>query len=188
MEHARFLLAADQFQHEAAIGSDCRIGPNAWCRNSGKNSVIRLNDGVICRGVLCIEKGAEHASLVVGDNVYIGDDCIISCMQRIEIGRLVMIAHGVQVFDNDSHPLDATDREQDYLTVLGRLAGPRQSILNAPIVIGERVWIGFNSAIMKGVTLGDGAVVAAMSMVTKDVPAWTLVAGNPARVIRELPH
>jgi acetyltransferase-like isoleucine patch superfamily enzyme len=126
--------------------------------------------------------------MTVGENVYIGDDCILSCMQQIEVGNLVMLAHGVQVFDNDSHPLDATSREQDYLTLVGRLPGSRQPIARAPIIIGERVWIGFNAAIMKGVTLGDGAVIAAMSVVTKDVPAWTMVAGNPARIIKELPR
>jgi acetyltransferase-like isoleucine patch superfamily enzyme len=99
-----------------------------------------------------------------------------------------MVAHGVQIFDNDSHPIDAFHREQDYLKLLGRLPGSRLSVVKAPIFIGERVWIGFNAAIMKEVTLGEGAVVAAMSVVTKDVPAWTLVAGNPARTIKELPH
>jgi acetyltransferase-like isoleucine patch superfamily enzyme len=188
LEFAKYILAADQFRREAVIGSDCMIGPNAWCRNSGINSAIRLGDGVICRGALSIEKGADNAVMTVGDNVYIGDDCILSCMQHLEIGNLTMLAHGVQIFDNDSHPIDAASREQDYLALIGRLPGPRQPIARAPIIIGERVWIGFNAAIMKGVTLGDGSVIAAMSVVTKDIPAWTMVAGNPARVIKELSH
>ena len=57
-----------------------------------------------------------------------------------------------------------------------------------PIVIEDDAWIGMNCIILKGVTVGRGAVVGAGSVVTKDVPPWTLVAGNPARVIKELPH
>lgn len=58
----------------------------------------------------------------------------------------------------------------------------------APVKISDKVWIGFNSIILKGVTIGEGAVVGAGSVVTKDVPAWTVVAGNPARIIREIPE
>jgi acetyltransferase-like isoleucine patch superfamily enzyme len=94
----------------------------------------------------------------------------------------------VQVFDNDSHPLDADLRERDYLSLIGRQPGPRQSVATAPIVIGECSWIGFNVAILKGVQIGDGAVIAAASVVTHDIPAWSMAAGNPAHVIKELPH
>jgi acetyltransferase-like isoleucine patch superfamily enzyme len=57
-----------------------------------------------------------------------------------------------------------------------------------PVIIGNSVWIGVNSTILKGVTIGEGSVVGAGSVVTKDVPPWTIVAGNPARVIREIPE
>ncbi len=58
----------------------------------------------------------------------------------------------------------------------------------APIVIADKVWLGMNVTVLKGVTIGEGSVVAAGSIVTKNVPPWTLVAGNPARIIRELPR
>lgn len=58
----------------------------------------------------------------------------------------------------------------------------------APVYIGDKVWIGFNVIILKGVDIGEGAVVAAGSVVTKNVPEWTLVGGNPAKVIRQLEH
>ncbi|MBV8923397.1 DapH/DapD/GlmU-related protein, partial [Bradyrhizobium sp.] len=58
---------------------------------------------------------------------------------------------------------------------------------HAPVVIADKVWIGFNASILKGVTIGEGAVVGACSVVTRDVPPFAVVAGNPARVIRTLP-
>lgn len=186
-ERAQAALASEAFQQAARIGVDCRIGPGAWCRNSGENGLIQIGDHVICRGLLSIERGAQNARLFIHDDVYIGDDCVISCMEHIEIGRLTLIAHGVQIFDNDSHPQDARERELDSQYMTGRASGQRNLIPSAPVRIGERVWVGFQSAILKGVTIGEGAVVAAASVVTKDVPAWTLVGGNPARVIRELP-
>lgn len=57
-----------------------------------------------------------------------------------------------------------------------------------PVKICNKVWIGFNSIILKGVTIGEGSIVGAGSVVTKDVPPWTIVAGNPARIIREIPE
>ena len=57
---------------------------------------------------------------------------------------------------------------------------------HAPIVIGDNVWIGEYSAILKGVTIGEGSIVASHSVVTKDVPPYTIVAGNPARIVKHL--
>ena len=61
-------------------------------------------------------------------------------------------------------------------------------VIKRPISIKNKAWIGFNSIILKGVTIGEGAIVGAGSVVTKDVPPYTIVAGNPARIIREIPE
>lgn len=63
-----------------------------------------------------------------------------------------------------------------------------EGVVMGPVRIEDHAWVGFNVIILKGVTIGEGAIVAAGSVVTKDVPAFTVVAGNPARVIRELPR
>ena len=178
-------LVVNSFLDHAAVGTNCRVGPRAWCANAGPKSYVRLGDSVVCRGVLrseCFHPGR----IVIDDYVYIGDDCIISCAERIEIGRLTLLAHGVQIFDNDSHPLDPISREQDYMTVTGQRSGPRPPIASAPIWIGERAWIGFNAIVTKGVCIGEGSVVAAGSVVISDVPPYTVVAGNPARVVKQL--
>ncbi|NVO02172.1 MAG: hypothetical protein HXX09_05670 [Bacteroidetes bacterium] len=64
----------------------------------------------------------------------------------------------------------------------------KENIITAPIIINDFVWINFNAIILKGVTIGEGAIIAAGAVVTKDVPPFTLVGGNPARVIKQLPH
>lgn len=177
--------AAELYSQKALLGKDCRFGSRAWCVNRGSQDNIQLGNHVACRGILRSEP-FHPGNILIGDYVYIGDDCIISCAEKIEIGAFTLLAHGVQVFDNDSHPVSAALRERDYQIVLGLLAGERVDISRAPIKIGERVWVGFNAILMKGISIGNESIVAAGSIVTSDVPAKTIVAGNPARVVRDI--
>lgn len=98
----------------------------------------------------------------------------IHAREKVVIGDWCLLGPGTIIIDNDSHP-PVLDRETRR--------GPPAS---APVIIGDNVWIGMRSLITKGVTIGDNAIVAAHSVVTKDVPANTLVGGNPARIIRPL--
>ena len=123
---------------------------------------------------------------MVGDEVYIGDDTIISSEEHISIGQLTMISHGVHIFDSTGHPTCAKSREQDWRIVMKQIPGPRPEVSSKPIHIGPRVWIGFNSIVMRGVTIGDNAIIAAGSVVVKDVPPNTVAVGNPARVVKSL--
>lgn len=175
-----------QFKKNALISSSALLGSNAWCVNCKpcKDNIL-INERVICRGLIRVESYGE-GKLVIHSDVYIGDDTLISCTESIEIGSMTMIAHGVQIFDNDSHPLNSQQRELDYLIITNQKSGDRPKINTSPIKIGNNVWIGFNSIITKGVSIGDRSIVAAGSVVTKDVPANTLVAGNPAKIIREV--
>jgi acetyltransferase-like isoleucine patch superfamily enzyme len=170
-----------RFQACATIPSDCMLGAMAWC--SGTPRQIRLGRRTICRGVLLCDGGL--GLIEIGDMVYIGDNVIISTRQHIRIGARTMIAHGVQIFDNDSHPIDARDRHADYLNLIeGR---PRtHHIPSAPVEIGEDCWVGVNSIVLKGVKIGDRSVVAAGSVITADVGDDCVAAGNPARVVRSL--
>ncbi len=184
-EDQQAALVWESFRKHSSMGNDCYLGPNAWCTNYGKREDITLGNQVYCRGILrCGTRGAGR--ILIGDEVYIGDDSIISSESRVEIGLRTMISHGVHIFDTTGHPVDAAMREQDWLVVRGKMPGPRPVVDSSPVHIGRRVWLGFNCVVMRGVTIGDNAVVAACSVVVDDVPPDTVVAGNPARIVKRL--
>ena len=115
---------------------------------------------------------------------------------RIEIGDDVLMAWNIVIMDNDSHPMDWRLRKDDVLDFgRGYKENPLFStaykkwnnVSEAPIKICSRAWIGYGVSIFKGVTIGEGAVIGAGSVVTHDIPSYCLAAGNPAKVIRQLP-
>lgn len=109
--------------------------------------------------IICFE-GSE---LIVGSG-FANANIKIRCSKRIEIGEEVAISHNVTIMDSDAHCIcEGCEKTK-------------------PVKIGNRVWIGSGAIILKGVTIGDGAVVAAGSVVVRDVPANSMVAGNPATV------
>ncbi|MEH2434723.1 MAG: acyltransferase [Nostoc sp.] len=133
----------------------------------------------------CVIFDKENASISIGKRVFITGSIIAS--KNIEIGDDVLIAWGTTIVDHNSHSIYFSERQKD---AVDWMAGKKDwtHVKIAPVKICSKVWIGFNSIILKGVTIGEGAVIGAGSVVTKDVPAWTVVAGNPARIIREIPQ
>jgi acetyltransferase-like isoleucine patch superfamily enzyme len=175
-----------QFSNNAIISDTACLGPNAWCVNSQKDpSNIILKEGVICRGLLRTEIFGR-GKIIINANVYIGDDCLLSCADRIEIGPHTLIAHGVQIFDNDTHPVDFLNRKLDWQAITTNNNSLKPQIKSKPIKIGESVWVGFNSIIMKGVSIGDRSVIAAGSVVTTDIPSDVVAAGNPVQILKSL--
>lgn len=121
----------------------------------------------------------DEPELVIGDCTFIGHGCSISTAESVRIGRHCLIAGRTSISDFDGHPLDAARRRAGEPT-------PREQI--QPVTIGDDVWIGAGAAILKGVSIGPRSIVAARSVVTKDVPGDSIVAGNPAQVVKRLPH
>lgn len=118
----------------------------------------------------------DSPTLTIGDHSNIGAGVVISVCQEVTIGAHVRVSNGVMIADNPGHPTDAVERRT-------RPVRPEQV---KPVRIGDDVWIGSHAIILPGVTIGDGAIVAAGAVVTRDVEAGTVVAGNPARVVRHL--
>lgn len=123
----------------------------------------------------------------IGHHSFLAAESRLWALGSITIGDYVHIAPRVDVFDNDSHSLDAEERRRDAIASFERKE-PRDwsGVAQADVVIEDDVWIGTKSTILKGVRLGRGCVVAAASVVTSDVEPFTLVGGNPARVLRPL--
>ena len=174
------------FQAFAICGKGLRITHRAeiFFHGTSKNQVFIGND-VLIDGTLDIY---EKGKLRIGKNSFIGRSRIYSA-QNVEIGEFCLISDNVCIMDSDLHPRSAQLRaEVSRKWVHGQFPDVYNKVISAPVVINNHCWIGYGSSILKGVTIGEGAIVGAASVVTKDVPPWTIVAGNPARVIREIPQ
>lgn len=153
-----------------------------WRIKGYRDSILIIGDDSITKFNLCFEK--PNATLVVGKRTFIGN-AIMSIAEKVEIGDDVMISWGVTVTDHNSHSLKFTERALD-IEDWARACKNWNKVKISQVKICNKSWIGFNSIILKGVIVGEGAIVGAGSVVTKDVPPWTIVAGNPAKIIREL--
>jgi acetyltransferase-like isoleucine patch superfamily enzyme len=137
---------------------------------------VRLNSGFDRNAVggdhcLCIQVG-RNAKLIIGHGVGISNSTII-CMEKIVIDEGVLIGGGCDIYDTDFHGIDPSERRV-YTT---------SSIKTAPIHIKKNSFIGSHTLVLKGVTIGEGAIVGAGSVVTKDLPDFEIWAGNPVHKI-----
>ena len=123
-------------------------------------------------------KGNPTPEILIGDNCWFGADNHITANLRIEIGDNVLTGKRVTISDNNH---GNSERE-----TLGQAPRLREIVSKGPVRIGNNVWIGENSVVLSGVTIGDGAIIAAGSIVTKDVPPYAIVGGNAAKVLKNL--
>jgi acetyltransferase-like isoleucine patch superfamily enzyme len=111
----------------------------------------------------------------------------IICDAEVSIGDYALISWNVVLMDTYRVPLDPLERQKELELVPKRpLRLACADVLAKPIRIERNVWIGFDACVLPGVTIGEGSVVGARSVVTTDVPPFTVVAGNPARIVRKL--
>lgn len=138
-----------------------------WLNNQPLKLVLRKNsyikNDVIIQGSGYIE---------IGENSYISSYSVIGVNEKIIIGKNVMIGDNVSI------------RDTDHNFVRSDIPMIRQGITTSPIIIEDDVWIGHGAIITKGVKIGKGAIIAAGSVVTKDIPAYSIVGGVPAKVIK----
>ena len=140
----------------------------------GKESIINCRIGF----------DHPHGRVQIGDRCYVGASLLV-CHTSITLEDDVIISWDVTIVDHDSHALSWDHRCRDVSDWrIGHKNWDHVSV--EPVHIERKAWIGFGAAILKGVRVGEGAIVGAGSVVTKDVPPFTVVAGNPARAIREL--
>lgn len=143
------------------------IGKNFKVNSGNNHNVIGRQQ----KTTFCIE-----GNLSIGDNVGMSSTAII-CNHSISIGNNVIIGGNTVIYDTDFHSLDPLIRNSNQ---------DHSSAKKMPVVIGDNVFIGAHSTILKGVHIGHNAVIGACSVVTKDVPANEIWAGNPAHFIKKI--
>lgn len=168
-----------------------------------------LGKNVILPKVFCIENSGVKESIVIGDSNEFSNDFHIRCFEKgkviigeynwlslraqivcansVRIGNYCLFGRDVYISDTNEHPIDPSERFKATLQFWDNRKVDRYYFVdNSPVSIGNNVWIGERAIILKGVSIGDNSVVAAGSVVTKDVPKNTIVGGNPAKIIKFL--
>jgi acetyltransferase-like isoleucine patch superfamily enzyme len=153
-----------------------------WRLRSLRGGRLEIGDSSIIHCKINFDE--PHGRVSIGSRTYIGASHIV-CHTAINIGSDVLISWGVTIVDHDSHSVFWPERAQD---VSRWLRGEKswQHVPVAPVTVSDKAWIGFGATVLKGVVIGEGAVVGAGSVVTRGVAPYTLVAGNPARIVREI--
>ena len=175
-----------QFRSLACLAPTARALLGARIINSQDNpSAIVVGENTVIRGELFVF--GHGGRIELGEWCYIGEGSRIWSAASIKMGNRVLVAHNVNIHDSISHSTRATWRHEHAMAIF-ESGHPRavEGISATPVVIGNDVWIGFDSVILKGVSIGDGAIVGAGSFVTHDVEPWTVVAGIPAKVVRHI--
>ena len=119
----------------------------------------------------------------IGNNCSIGAFNHITAIDKIEIGDGFLSGKWVTITDNDHGSYNIYSNVEEWINLRPSL---RTITSKGPVIIGKNVWIGDKATILSGVTIGDGAVIGANSVVTKDVPPYCIVGGNPAKIIKQL--
>jgi acetyltransferase-like isoleucine patch superfamily enzyme len=145
---------------------------------------IHVGRGCLVQGDLVAETPASR--IVLEDNVFVGGGTLVDCAISILMEEDVLVSHGCLLADSDNHSSRYSVRRHDLAQ--WRAGGQHDwaSTPRAPIRLLRGAWIGARAIVLKGVTVGEGAVVGAGSVVTRDVPPYSIVGGNPAVVIRAL--
>ena len=173
-------------QKHCIVGSNTKFYRQSNVINmSNKKDRILIGSGTHIRGEFMVFP--YRGKIQIGDDCYVGEGTRIWSEKGISIGNRVLISHNVDIHDSNDHPVEKRARHNHYLSILKEGFREGFDLRGQEICIQDDVWIGFGSCIMKGVTIGEGAVIAAHTVVTRDVPAGVVVGGNPARIIKKIP-
>jgi acetyltransferase-like isoleucine patch superfamily enzyme len=179
-------LLASKLYYEPLFRLQCqRVGGGLLLHEDmpkiiGNLSIHLGNRVTLSGGQVWIAAGSgPEKCLEIGDDCSIGHAVDLVIGEIIHIGRHVRIANRVLLNGYDGHPLDPLARARNEPPETGR---------SGAITVQDYAWIGHNATILKGVTIGRGAIVGAGAVVTDDIAELTIVAGNPARVLREIPR
>jgi acetyltransferase-like isoleucine patch superfamily enzyme len=197
-----FLFSWNYFFWKAMDDDRVKIGKNlrtltTFCFQAEKpNGKIEVGDDFVAYYNCRISSWGE-GKIKIGAHCSFGSGTKIDCRESITIGDYVLISWDVLMADFDPHPIDPEERANEMQHSQDLIwpkfsREPRHEIdykanfVMKPIVIEDKVWIGERALILKGVRIGYGSLVAAGAVVTRDVPPYSIVAGNPAEVVKTL--
>lgn len=169
------------------------LGPGFNIHTNGNHERIRIGDSCHLTCNIFLERN-DVGSIRILDRVHIGGNTKLISISEVFIGNDVTIAWDCIIYDHDSHPIEWEHRKNDTIQEIADQKKFGDSLIHKdwnyvtskPIRIEDKVWIGFGVTVLKGVTIGEGSVIGAKSVVTHDIPPYTIAAGNPARIIRNI--
>ncbi|WGL81749.1 acyltransferase [Enterobacter cloacae] len=161
------IISAKMFSLKYGVkAKGLRCGKNVRISLPHKGCSVEIGSNVLLYDNVKMYLDADDVSIKIGNDTYINRRTEICCQTSVKIGSRCAISWDVSITDSDYH--SACNKQK-----------------TKGIVIGDNVWIGCKSVILKGITIGDGAIIASGSIVNRDVPPGTLVAGNPAKIVKE---
>ena len=149
----------------------------------GKNMINlghRLTTGINCRLEAFIADGDKSIKMKFGKNIQLNDYVHISAIHSVEIGNDVLMAAHVYISDNSHGSYSGDENDTDPT-----IPPIKRSYYVAPVKIGNRVWLGEGVIVMPGVTIGDGAIIGAHSVVNKSIPSNCIAVGAPAKIVKQ---
>lgn len=176
------------------IKSKCTIGKKTVILEGANLCNLLKDKSKLCIGNESRIQGElmvypNNGNITLGEYCYVGVSTRIWSAKSIVIGDRVLISHGVNIHDFNSHPSSSSRRHLQEIGIFENgHTGDLNDVPSARIIIEDDVWIGFGSTILKGVRIGRGSIVGANTVVTHDVPEYSVVVGNPAQVIKKLSH
>ena len=176
----------EQLGSRVLIGDGTRLGQSHLRATDPRGCRLEVGSMSMLDCSIILERAAS--AVCIGDRSFIGGGrTVLDVSKSVAIGNDVLVGFDVLIMDHDAHSLFFEERKED---VLEWLQGRKnwQCVSSQPVEICDKVWVGSRVTILKGVTIGEGAVIGASSVVTSSVEPWTLVAGNPARMIRRIPR
>lgn len=168
------------FYKYSTFGKNFKVSHLANCSSDNRNN-IKIGNNCDISGRLCSQ---DNGLITIGDYTEIRENSFIGSVNRISIGSYVIISNNVFIYDNNNHPTSPKVRKE--MCINGFYGEPwRWKFSDSiPVIIEDNVWICERVTILKGVHIGEGSIIACNSVVTKDVPPYSIVAGNPAKVVK----
>lgn len=160
------------------------FGVTAKCINeSGKKDNVKIGHHCDIHAILYVQ---NNGLIYIGNYTTLRANTIVGGVDNVHIGNHVMISNHVTIYDNNNHPTDPKQRIKMCESGFNSELWKWKYSDHKPVYINDNVWIGEYATILKGVTIGEGAIIASHSIVTKDVEPYSIVAGNPAKKVKNL--